>query len=211
MKKLLILLVLTCLTTFSEAQVLKKVYFDVKDQLITDSTQAVAYAIYGKVSGSNVYVIKKYDADGYLMITGSFLDDSLKVADGKFVFYDWVSDDNTLDGTISVKQGKERFISITGNYVQGEKQGTWVSFYPDGKAKNVVNFKHDIFDGEFKSFNAKGVLTDSGMYVQGKKNGVWIRDSGRTEETYQNDKLVATVRKSRKELKEEALKKGNKQ
>ena len=211
MKKLLILLMLACFGTFSQAQVLKKVYFDYKDQLITDSTQAVAYAIFGKVSGSNAYVIKKYDVDGYLMITGSFLDDSLKVADGKFVFYDWITDDNTLDGTISVKQGKERFVSITGNYVNGEKQGTWISFYPDGKAKNVVNFSHDIFDGEFKSFNAKGVLTDSGMYVQGKKNGVWLRDSGRTAETYQNDKLISTVQKSRKELKAEALKKGKTQ
>lgn len=208
MRKILILLAMVCFATTGYGQVLKKIYFNGQDQLITDSTQAVAYAIVGKVSGSNAYVLKKYDADGYLMLTGAFLDDSLKVADGKFVFYDWISDLNTLDGTIQVKQGKERFVSITGIYVQGLKQGTWLSYYPDGKAKNIVNFKDDLFDGEFKAFNAKGILVDSGMYIKGKKNGIWLRSSGRTEETYQDDKLINTVQKSRKELKAEASKNG---
>lgn len=209
MKRLLILLfVFLGYTSVGYSQVLKKIYFDAKDQLTNDSTQAVSYAIYGRVSGDEKYVVKKFDADGYLMLTGAFMDDSLKIADGKFVFYDWVSDVNTLDGTIPVQQGKERFVTITGNYVKGLKQGTWVSFYPDGKAKNVVNFKDDLFDGEFKSFNAKGVLTDSGLYSKGKKNGPWLRSGGKQVDTYENDKLISTVKKSRKELKAEELKAG---
>ena len=206
MKKFLILLVLIGYTALGYGQLRKTIYFDAKDQVISDSTQAVAYAIYGKVTGSDAYIFKKYDADGYLTITGAFLDDSLKVADGKFIFYDWVSDLNTLDGTIPVKAGKERFVTITGNYVKGLKQGTWLSYYPDGKAKNVVNFKDDLFDGEFKSYNAKGILQDSGMYVKGKKNGPWLRSGGRQVDTYQDDKLISTVKKSKKELEAEKSK-----
>jgi antitoxin component YwqK of YwqJK toxin-antitoxin module len=189
-----------CLSGFSQV---KTVYYDEQDHVVSDSTEAASYAIYGKLSGDSLYTYKKYDADGYVMVTGAFRDDSLKVAQGKFVYYDWVDELTTLGNTLPSVAGKERYILVTGNYVAGKKSGKWLTFYPDGSLKTVMTFVNDVLNGEFKYFDTKGRLQTSGTYVNGKKNGQWVSSGGRKIEQYSNDKVLSTVKKSKKELEAE--------
>ena len=83
MNKIVIFLLLLFCSFNSYSQV-KSVFFDAKDKVTSDSTIATSYAIYGKVSGSDVYVFKKYDLDGYLLVTGAFKDEALKYSPGEF-------------------------------------------------------------------------------------------------------------------------------
>jgi antitoxin component YwqK of YwqJK toxin-antitoxin module len=202
MKRFLLLLAFICFCLNGYSQV-KTVYYDQGDHVISDSTQAASYAIYGKLSGDSLYTFKKYDADGYVMVTGAFRDDSLKVAQGKFVYYDWVDELTSLGNTLPSAAGKERYILVTGNFNNGKKSGKWLTFYPDGGLKNVMTFLDDVMNGEYKYFDRKGKLQISGTYKNGKKNGQWVSSGGRKIEQYSDDKVVSTIKKSKKELEAE--------
>jgi antitoxin component YwqK of YwqJK toxin-antitoxin module len=202
MKRLVLFVAFICFCLTGYSQV-KTVYYDEQDRPISDSTQAASYAIYGKLSGDSLYTFKKYDADGYVMVTGSFRDDSLKVAQGKFVYYDWVDELTTLNNTLPTAEGRDRYILVTGNFKEGKKSGKWYTFYPNGSLKNVMTFVEDVMNGEYKYFDSKGKLQISGTYLNGKKNGQWVLSGGRKIEQYSNDKVLSTVKKSKKELEDE--------
>lgn len=189
--------------SFNGFSQVKTVYYDDEDHVIADSTQASSYAIYGKLTGDSVYTFKKYDADGYVMVTGAFKDDSLQVAHGKFVYYDWVDQLTTLGNTLPVADGKDRYILLTGNFKDGKREGRWLTFYPNGSLKSVVTFVDNVLNGESKSFDTKGRLQTSGNFLNGKKNGQWIMSGGRKIEQYENGELRSTVKKSKKELEAE--------
>jgi len=189
--------------SFNGFSQVKTVYYDDEDHVIADSTQASSYAIYGKLTGDSVYTFKKYDADGYVMVTGAFKDDSLQVAHGKFVYYDWVDQLTTLGNTLPVADGKDRYILLTGNFKDGKREGRWLTFYPNGSLKSVVTFVDNVLNGESKSFDTKGRLQTSGNFLNGKKNGQWVMSGGRKIEQYENGELRSTVKKSKKELEAE--------
>lgn len=202
MKRIMFLLAFLYMSFNGFSQV-KTVYYDDEDHVIADSTQASSYAIYGKLTGDSVYTFKKYDADGYVMVTGAFKDDSLQVAHGKFVYYDWVDQLTTLGNTLPVADGKDRYILLTGNFKDGKREGRWLTFYPNGSLKSVVTFVDNVLNGESKSFDTKGRLQTSGNFLNGKKNGQWIMSGGRKIEQYENGELRSTVKKSKKELEAE--------
>ncbi|MDB5020439.1 MAG: hypothetical protein JWQ28_1566 [Pedobacter sp.] len=202
MKRFVLLLAFICFCLNGFSQV-KTVYYDEEDHPISDSTQAATYAIYGKLSGDSLYTYKKYDADGYVMVTGSFKDESLKVPEGKFVYYDWVDQLTTLGNTLPTTEGKDRYILVSGHFKDGKKFGKWLTFYPNGSLKNVLTYVNDVVHGEYKYFDTKGRLQISGNYVNGKKDGQWISDGGRKIEQYSNNRVVSTIKKSKKELETE--------
>jgi hypothetical protein len=202
MKRIVFLLGLMYMSFNAFSQV-KTVYYDEEDHVIADSTQAASYAIYGKLTGDSLFTFKKYDADGYVMVTGAFKDDSLKVAHGKFVYYDWVDQLSTLGNTLPVANGKDRYILLTGDFKDGKRDGRWLSFYPDGSLKSVVTFVDNVLNGESRNFDTKGRLQSAGNYLDGKKNGQWIASGGRKIEQYESGKLVSTITKSKKELEAE--------
>jgi hypothetical protein len=202
MKRLLFLLAIVSFTLTGWSQV-KTVYYDEEDHVISDSTQAASYAIYGKVTGDSLFTYKKYDADGYVTVTGAFKDDSLKLAEGKFVYYDWVDEISTMGNQLPSDLAKDRYIYVSGRFHDGKKTGRWYTFYPNGSLKNVVTFVDDVMNGEFKYFNTKGSLETSGTYLNGKKNGQWVSSGGRKIEQYSNDKVLSTVKKTKKELEAE--------
>jgi antitoxin component YwqK of YwqJK toxin-antitoxin module len=202
MKRFALFVAFICFALNGYSQV-KTVYYDEQDHVISDSTQAASYAIYGKLSGDSLYTYKKYDADGYVMVTGGFRDDRLKLAQGKFVYYDWVDEATAMSNTSLTAEGKERYILVTGNFKDGKKYGKWFTFYPNGSLKTVTTFVNDVMNGEYKYFDSKGKMQISGTYVNGKKNGQWVSSGGRKIEQYSNDKVLSTVKKSKKELEAE--------
>lgn len=172
----------------------KSVMLDRKDQFTSDSTLAATYAVYGKLSGDSLYTFKKFDFDGILLASGSFKDDSLQVPHGKFVYYSWITpENNTVNDGYEIK-GKERFVSLTGNFVDGNLQGRWISYYPQGTMKQVITYYKGIVHGAFQNFDLKGRIMTSGLYINGQKNGVWMRDGGKQEDVYDHDKLISSLR-----------------
>ncbi|WP_432714904.1 toxin-antitoxin system YwqK family antitoxin [Pedobacter sp.] len=195
------LVVLFLLCAFgSDAQV-KTVFFDSKDKVTADSAKAKSYAIYGKVTGDSVYVFKKYDLDGYLLVSGSFSDEQLNVAHGKFVYYDWINPNDSFANLEAVSKGKERYIVLSGSFKNGHREGQWLSFYENGDVKNVVIYKNNILNGPYKFFDTKGNLEESGQFINGKKEGEWQLDGGRKVAIYKDDKMISVVKKTKKEIK----------
>lgn len=202
MKRLVLVLAffLFYLNGFSQVRTL---YYDDQDHVISDSTEAWSYAISGKLAGDSVYTYKKFDADGFVTVTGSFKDEGLKIAHGKFMYYDWVDQLSNLGYTLPPANGKERYVMVSGRYKDGKKDGKWYTFYPDGKLKNVVVFSNDVMNGEFKYFDSKGKLDTWGNYRNGKKYGEWVSGAGRKIQQFENDVATSTIKKSKKQLKEE--------
>lgn len=208
MKKLFIAGVLVLFSLFGYGQI-KTVYFDAKDQVIADSVKAASYAIYGKISGDSLWIFKKYDLDGYLTATGSFKDDSLKVPDGKFIYYDWIDPNKSVVGYDAVSAGRDRYVVITGDFKDGFRQGVWRSFYENGRTKSRYTFNKGLMDGPYQSFSTNGDLEEKGQYVNDKKSGEWISDGGLKVTVYQDGQVISTIRKSRKELRAEQEQKKN--
>lgn len=202
MNKVLVFL-LFVLCSFNGFGQVKSVFFDAEDKVTTDSTKAESYAIYGKVTGDSIYIFKKYDLDGYLMVTGSFKDEGLTIPHGKFVYYDWINPYDSFTNHETVARGKERYITLSGNFKNGRREGRWVSYYVNGDVKDVANYKGNLLNGEYKSFEANGNLKESGQFVNNKKEGEWSLKGGLQVVTFKNDKVIATVNKTRKQLKKE--------
>lgn len=195
------LVLLTCYVA-GNAQ-LKTVYFDEDDQIISDSTEAFSYAILGRVTGDSVNTVKKFDADGYLMMTGSYKDDSLKVPHGNFVYYDWVEIVSPLGNSVVPPNGKERYINLKGSYKNGLREGRWIVYYQNGSIKDVINYRNNLMHGEYRHFNYRGSLETLGNFVNNKKEGTWTLKGGRVVVEFKNDKAVSTVKKSKKQLEAE--------
>ena len=204
MNKIFIFL-LFVLCSFNGFGQVKSVFFDAEDKVTADSTKANSYAIYGKVTGGNVYVFKKYDLDGYLMVTGSFKDDGLTIPHGKFVYYDWINPYDSFTNQETVARGKERYITLSGTFENGLREGLWINYYVNGDVKEVANYKKNLLNGEYKSFEANGNLKDSGHFVNNKKEGEWQLKGGLQVVKYENDKVISTVNKTRKQLKKEKV------
>lgn len=202
MKRLFLLLVFTSCYFFSNAQI-KTLYFNEDDQVISDSTQAVSYALLGRVTGDSVYTVKKFDADGYMMMTGSYKDDSLQVPHGSFVYYDWVELVSPLGNTLLPANGKERYISLKGSFKNGLRDGRWITYYQNNSIKDVIHYKNNLMNGEYRNFNYKGNLETVGNFVNNKREGTWSLNGGRVVSQYKNDKVISTVRISKKELEQE--------
>lgn len=167
--------------------------FDNRDRITVDSTLADSYGVYGKLSGDSVFTFKKLNFDGVLLTTGSFKDDSLQVPHGKFTYYDWVTPDINYANQSFEVNGKERYISLIGNFLDGLKTGRWVSFYADGKLKQVATYSHGVLHGPYQLFKWNGKLDVQGIFVAGKKNGTWILNGGKREDQYRNDELVSSL------------------
>jgi hypothetical protein len=202
MKKILVMLVLLMSAVTGMAQV-KTVYFNEDDEVVTDSTEAVSYALIGRVTGDSVYTVKKFDADGYMLMTGAYKDDDLKVAHGNFVYYDWVEAISPLGNYVVPAGGKERFINLRGTFRNGLREGRWITYYQSGSIKDVVNYKQNRMNGEYRNFDYKGNLETQGNFIENKKEGTWITKGGRVIYQFKNDKVVSTIKKSKKQLEAE--------
>lgn len=54
--------------------------------------------------------------------------------------------------------------SINRTNVQGEKQGTWMEFYPNGNVKTEANYSNGKLQGLYKLFNSRQELLQVGNY-----------------------------------------------
>jgi antitoxin component YwqK of YwqJK toxin-antitoxin module len=187
---------------FSALAQLKPIYF-YGDQVVTDSTLANAYGVYGKLSSEELYVLKMFDLDNNLKLSGSYKDADLKIAHGDFVFYTDVEAFNRTNGTNYSLGEKARFISGKGSYVDGSEQGRWIEFYPDGKVRAVVTYVMGIKHGFYGVYSGKGKTITSGAYKLDQQDGEWFLDSGKVRQTFIDGVLQPQAKKNAKNGKDE--------
>jgi hypothetical protein len=192
MKKLFLFIVVSLLFKTSFAQ-LKPIYFK-GDEITTDSTKATSYAIYGKLSTEDLWLLKRYDLYNSLMVTGSFKDAAMKIPHGKFTYYEYVDVFNSASNTFFKFKGRERFTSGSGSFTDGLQSGTWLIFYPDGKVFTFSNFVNGLLHGPYRKYNKKGVMEIGGNYINGKKDGEWSFSSGLHKVVFQLDTVKSSIK-----------------
>ncbi len=181
--KLFLLIVLSGLS-FAVFGQYKPIYFR-GENIVADSTIATSYGVYGKLSGEDLYAIKVFDLQNNLITTGTYKDERLKIAHGAFVYYKSVNEFNEMNAANFVlKDDKVRFVSGKGNFVNGNRSGRWIAFFPDGRIMNVTTYVNDVKHGFFGSYTKKGKIIISGAYYMGEKDGEWLYDNGKVKEYF---------------------------
>lgn len=193
LKRLVIFCLFLMIGQKASSQV-RSIMLDVHDRITLDSVEMINYAVFGKITGDSVYTFKKFDLDGILLASGSFKDDSLKVPHGKFTYYNWITPDNNMVNTGYDINGKERYVELTGSFLDGQRNGRWISFYSDGKIKQVITFYQGLAHGAYQFFGNDGKQQVAGMYIAGKKNGTWILKGGKQEDVYVRDQLISSLK-----------------
>lgn len=184
---LLLLLSSLCFSAFGQV---KPIYF-IGDKVVSDSTYATSFAIYGKLANEDLWVFKRYDLQNELLSTGSFKDSLLTVQHGEFIFYKAVAEFSEAGFNI---KGKTRYISAKGTYRDGQMEGRWFAFYPDGNVLEYLDYKGGKANGAYKLFNKFGVVQESGQYTDSQKDGEWLVSAGKRRNVYQMGKLVSTAK-----------------
>jgi hypothetical protein len=92
------------------------------------------------------------------------------------------------DGTLRVKY------SIDDN---GDKDGSYEEFYPNGKLKLKATYKEDVQEGSFKSYHENGKTHITAVYNAGKLEGAFSEENEQGQKlltgTYKDGKLNGAV------------------
>ena len=138
----------------------------------------------------------KYE-NGRIKEEGNFKDDK---KDGKWIYYMIEQNRCLLQKEANYKDGKlhgeyKEFhlyggVKEEGQYVAGQKEGEWKTYYSNGQIMKEANYKEGILDGSYKECWEYGGLKEKGQYVEGQKEGNWRTEDGHSWEniSYKNDK-----------------------
>ena len=194
---ILVLLFLLLFCNALNAQV-TPIYF-YGNQLTQDKDKATSYGIYGKLSTENLWAFKRYDLYDNLIQTGFYADELLRVAHGKFAFYESIERFNLINRESFTIKGKERFLAQEGAFVNGLEQGKWFHYFPDGNVFNVQNFVDGKLNGKFITYDRYGNFVIMGNYVDDKKHGEWLLKKGKIRELWEMGVLISRekVKKSK--------------
>jgi TonB family protein len=158
---------------------------------------SAAKAVYYRVAFKTDYYWTCYDFYADIdkpQMRGFFLDDSLRVKEGPFLYYH--------------RNGK---LQSKGNYLKNEKEGLWLSWNEAGSLNDSTFYVHGMLhrrmvyrpDGSLSNrvgpnstgriisqgFFPDGRLSHTGQYENGKKQGDWVYfyDGGKQEVYYERD------------------------
>lgn len=177
----------------------KPIYFE-GNRVTVDPKKATAYGVYGKLSNQELWVLKKYDLDDNLIVSGSYKDSLLSIAQGNFTFYNSVFDYNDKNFTGYKLGDTDRYISQKGTYKEGLEDGLWYTYYPNGTVMMYYTFINGKLNGAVKSFSAKSRLLFLGQYKDGLKDGIWYDLKNKFKDTYQADSLLNSSKLTRTEI-----------
>ncbi|MCN0152043.1 toxin-antitoxin system YwqK family antitoxin [Salinispora arenicola] len=83
---------------------------------------------------------------------------------------------------------------MVGEYVEGERQGTWRHFSADGRLRAEGGFDKGTVHGEWVWHRSSGEIMQRGGFDHGRKHGTWTRWNTAGEMVdrgdYANDKKV---------------------
>lgn len=128
------------------------------------------------------------------MLTGSYKDASLKIPHGKFTYYGDVDMFNNNYETFFYLKDRYRFISEMGSFMDGNKTGVWLSFYPDGKVLTSEVFVENVLNGPYSSYDRKGKMISTGNYINGKMDGEWLLHGGLQKNIYEMGVLKSSIK-----------------
>jgi len=86
---------------------------------------------------------------------------------------------NKTPRTVNLRNGS-RFVwyedgnlEESGHYIGGKKEGEFVYGRPNGSLFSVENYKNDVLDGKFRTFDSENRVESDGEYLNGQREGTW--------------------------------------
>ncbi|RYF24598.1 MAG: hypothetical protein EOO42_05480 [Flavobacteriales bacterium] len=192
----ILLVVATVFQAFSQA---KPIYFN-GNRITTNADQATSYGVYGKLSGEDLWVLKRFDLYDNLMLSGSYKDELLTKPHGKFIFYGSIYDYNYENFTNFKNSKTDRYTSQQGEFVDGLEEGKWYDYFPDGAIMGFRTYHNGKLQGEVSFYNHKGRRFLNGNYKDGLRDGVWYDLKRKVKEVFENDKLISTSKLTKAEI-----------
>lgn len=127
-----------------------------------------------KRDGTRHGPIVGFNEDGSKLYQGAYLEGRY---DGRFVGFDYDGDEI---GSFQIRRGTGPWklwhasgaVAQTGTYKDGKKEGTWVSFYENGKKSQEGQFESDLEVGLFRWWAPDGQPTSEVTYERGRYHGV---------------------------------------
>ncbi len=140
---------------------------------------------------SALKAITNYSPDGVVAHTTTFYENSLPMAEGKYInqkkdsVWNFFSEfDGKLISQETYNKGELNGLSKTfypesGNiaesieYKNGLKQGDLKKYFPDGSIMTEGFYKNDLLDGDFTLYFPEGNIQLNGKYLNGRQIGNW--------------------------------------
>lgn len=171
MKHFIILLFFLVPAISSKAQVYKT-FLDEKGNLV-DQSKAKSYLMVRQLADS-VWLMNQFDMRDAIMVSGTFKDRTLRVPNGKFVYYDTFNPPEGLNLKDKYIIDTQNYIKTYGVYKNGLKDGYWIDYF-GGKYKAVVSYyENGILNGPYESYNQEThTVMVQGNYVHGVRDGEW--------------------------------------
>lgn len=119
-------------------------------------------------------------------------------------FPSWSESFNDLverDGLYYKKFSNAPFIGevtgvIQGSVKNGEEEGTWFYYSPNGQLSSKLNFKNGVMEGPSVFYNRWGQVSAQGNWTNDEREGAWVfyNDDGSIDEymtgTYKNNRKI---------------------
>ena len=64
---------------------------------------------------------------------------------------------------------------MTGEYVEGERQGVWRHYFVDGPVRSEGTYEKGVVDGAWTWYRSTGGLLQRGGFLDSEKHGLWER------------------------------------
>ena len=95
-----------------------------------------------------------------------------------------------------ISDDKKEMVTFEVEMVNDEKNGNFVSYYPNGKKMEEGVYVDDKKEGKFTMYYSDGRLRETKNYIDGKKEGIWeyfdlYKYVVIKEEEYKNDKEIS--------------------
>ncbi|WP_288883382.1 toxin-antitoxin system YwqK family antitoxin [Pedobacter panaciterrae] len=198
---LIFVLILVSLTGHSQ---IKRYYVNSSNEIVSDSAKAKFYMKVGYDQSDSTWKMHQYTMRDTLMVIGSFKDEELEVPHGKFTIFKVTEPlpmthyDAATRRIVSDTEPAKYYVSTTGYFINGKKDGEWSDYYISGNLQFVNNWKDGQLTGRYRSYgyDSQKILVE-GNYVNGCKEGVWttFASSGivLTKDFYKKNHLLTSV------------------
>jgi len=167
-----------------------------------DSIRKNTHFVIEKLASSSAWIVHEYDAQDSIMTIGTFLDEKLTIASGRFKYYNYspphiqITYDYVTHKTDSVIVPAKNFLCKVGYYINGEKTGIWTTFNASKEKLFVETLEHGKMNGLYESYN-HGIVSIRGNYVDDMREGEWhiLSGSGDIIQTdiYKHNKIIKTI------------------
>lgn len=203
MKLLLTCALFVSAMSFSYAQPAHVIYLKPDGSKTLHSDSANSYIMFGRAENDSLWFMRQYSMDNMIMTSGYYADEAMSIPHGKFTYYQYynggarVKYDFEKRKYDTIKYGASNYVSKSGFYINGKRNGKWqvfndngkiyeVYFYKDDKAfgparfydddgKQVLeegNLKDDMKDGDWSFYSPKGALLGIMRYYKGERQGI---------------------------------------